>query len=307
MNRRLPVQRSMPDDNGSAIAAPLSRQAALQRGRSVLSSRSGADAQREALYLLAGVLGTTPGQAALEPDRTLGERQLMEYEARLARRARGEPLQYIEGRAAFRRLSLHVDRSVLIPRPETEQLVEHVLDWCRGRGRERLRALDLGTGSGAIAISLALEGPFQDVVGVDVSLDALNVARANAAGAGVAARVDLRQGSLFRALGPRERFHVVVSNPPYIALGEADALPAEVREWEPELALFAGPSGLEMIEQIVEGAPDHLEDGGLLALEVAPDSAAAAIERIRAHGEYGEARLIRDLAGHQRIVLAERL
>jgi release factor glutamine methyltransferase len=99
----------------------------------------------------------------------------------------------------------------------------------------------------------------------------------------------------------------VVSNPPYIALGEADALPAEVREWEPELALFAGPSGLEMIEQIVEGAPDHLEDGGLLALEVAPDSAAAAIERIRAHGEYGEARLIRDLAGHQRIVLAERL
>jgi release factor glutamine methyltransferase len=307
MNRRLPVQRAMPDDNGSAIAAPLSRQAALQRGRSVLSSRSGADAQREALYLLAGVLGTTPGQAALEPDRTLGERQLMEYEARLARRARGEPLQYIEGRAAFRRLSLHVDRSVLIPRPETEQLVEHVLDWCRGRGRERLRALDLGTGSGAIAISLALEGPFQDVVGVDVSLDALNVARANAAGAGVAARVDLRQGSLFRALGPRERFHVVVSNPPYIALGEADALPAEVREWEPELALFAGPSGLEMIEQIVEGAPDHLEDGGLLALEVAPDSAAAAIERIRAHGEYGEARLIRDLAGHQRIVLAERL
>jgi release factor glutamine methyltransferase len=229
----------------------------------------------------------------------------MEYEARLARRARGEPLQYIEGRAAFRRLSLHVDRSVLIPRPETEQLVEHVLDWCRGR--ERLRAVDLGTGSGAIAISLALEGPFQDVVGVDISLDALNVARANAAGAGVAARVDLRQGSLFRALGPRERFHVVVSNPPYIALGEADALPAEVREWEPELALFAGPSGLEMIEQIVEGAPDHLEDGGLLALEVAPDSAAAAIERIRAHGEYGEARLIRDLAGHQRIVLAERL
>ncbi|MEE9132440.1 MAG: peptide chain release factor N(5)-glutamine methyltransferase [Gemmatimonadota bacterium] len=306
MNRRRPVQRSVPDDNGSAITtAPLSRQAALERGRSVLSARSGADAQREALYLMAGVLGTTPGQAALERDRTLGERELMEYEARLARRARGEPLQYIEGRAAFRRLSLHVDRSVLIPRPETEQLVEHVLDWCRGR--ERLRAVDLGTGSGAIAISLALEGPFQDVVGVDISLDALNVARANAAGAGVAARVDLRQGSLFRALGPRERFHVVVSNPPYIALGEADALPAEVREWEPELALFAGPSGLEMIEQIVEGAPDHLEDGGLLALEVAPDSAAAAIERIRAHGEYGEARLIRDLAGHQRIVLAERL
>lgn len=306
MNRRRPVQRSVPDDNGAAITtAPLSRQAALERGRSILSARSGADAQREALYLLAGVLGVTPGQAALERDRTLGERELMEYEARLARRARGEPLQYIEGRAAFRRLSLHVDRSVLIPRPETEQLVEHVLDWCRGR--ERLRAVDLGTGSGAIAISLALEGPFQDVVGVDISLDALNVARANAAGASVAARVDLRQGSLFRALGPRERFHVVVSNPPYIALGEADALPAEVREWEPKLALFAGPSGLEMIEQIVEGAPDHLENGGLLALEVAPDSAAAAIERIRAHGEYGEARLIRDLAGHQRIVLAERL
>ena len=277
----------------------------LEQGQVVLSDRSGADAGREALFLMAGILEVSPGQIALDRERILGEREHLEFEARLARRARGEPLQYIEGRAAFRDLFLSVDPSVLIPRPETEQLVEHVLEWCRGR--ETLSGLDLGTGSGAIAISLALEGPFREVVAVDISPHALNVARQNVSDAGVDARVDLRRGSLFAPLRPEERFHVVISNPPYVALGDADSLPSEVRDWEPEVALFAGTTGLEFIERIVEGASQHLRSEGLLAFELAPDVADAAARLVEANGEYGDPRLLPDLAGHMRVLLAERL
>jgi release factor glutamine methyltransferase len=283
--------------------APLTVQAAIEMGRRALLDGSGEDARREALFLLAGLLGATPGETAVDRDRRLEPDTLAEYEARLARRARGEPLQYIEGRAAFRRLTLRVDPSVLIPRPETEQLVEYVLEWCRGR--EELRALDLGTGSGAIAVSLAIEGSFETVVGVDISPDALNVARDNTAEAGVEGVVDLRLGSLFSAVRPGERFHVVVANPPYIADSEADSLPAEVRDWEPGVALFAGPTGLEVIEQIVAGAPKYLEPRGLLALELAPGVAQQGLESVRARGAYREPRLLHDLAGHQRILLAE--
>ncbi|UCF21008.1 MAG: peptide chain release factor N(5)-glutamine methyltransferase [Gemmatimonadota bacterium] len=282
----------------------LTVQAALEVGRRTLAARSGDEAGHEALFLLAGVLGLPPGLAALERGRRLDDREAAEYEARLARRARGEPLQYVEGRAAFRELFLKVDRSVLIPRPETELLVDEVLAW--SHGKECLTALDLGTGSGAIAISLLAEGPFEHAVGVDISPEALKVARYNADEAGVQERLELRQGSLFSVLSPAERFDVVVSNPPYIASGAADALPAEVRDWEPPLALYAGETGLEVIHAIVVAAPSHLESGGLLALEVSPDVAAATLELMGAQGSYEGTRLLRDLAGRERIALAER-
>jgi release factor glutamine methyltransferase len=276
---------------------------ALEIAREALSAR-GEEARRDAGFLLAGVLGLAPGALALAAERRLSADEWRVFEARLARRARGEPLQYIEGRAAFRHLNLRVDRSVLIPRPETEQLVELVLERCRGR--EALAGLDLGTGSGAIAISLALEGPFQRVVGVDISAAALNVARVNVAEAGLEGRVDLRLGSLFGTLGSGERFHVVVANPPYVAGGEAGALSPEVRDWEPAVALFAGPTGLEVIEEIVVGAADHLEEGGILALEVAPGLAAATAGLVRAVEAFRQPEVYRDLAGHERMVIVER-
>ncbi|HSG82583.1 MAG TPA: peptide chain release factor N(5)-glutamine methyltransferase [Gemmatimonadota bacterium] len=283
-------------DEGLDVAA------ALEAGRRTLLTRSGDDARREALFLLAGVLQITPGAVALERRRPLTATQRAEYEARLARRAQGEPLQYIEGHAAFRQLNLRVDPSVLIPRPETELLVECVLERCRGR--QGLRALDLGTGSGAIALSLACEGNFEFLVGVDISPAALNLARYNATDAGVEGRVDWRAGSLYSALQSGERFDVIVSNPPYIANGEAESLPSEVRDWEPAVALFAGPSGVEVIEEIVSGAPRHLEPGGLLALEVAPGVAEATLKLIRGSGSFEEPELLTDLAGTPRIVLA---
>jgi release factor glutamine methyltransferase len=276
---------------------------ALETGCRILGPRSGDNAPREALFLLAGLLRAAPGLLVLERDRSLAGDEWLEYRSRLSRRAAGEPLQYIEGRAAFRDLSLHVDRSVLIPRPETEQLVEHVLAWCRAK--ESLVGLDLGTGSGAIAVSLLLEGPFRAFVAVDISAAALNVARVNASEARVAGRLDLRQGSLFEALAERERFHVIVSNPPYIADGEAESLPDEVRDWEPAVALYAGPSGMEVISEIVQAAPAYLEPGGLLALEVAPTVADAAFERLRESALFGEPRLAADLAGQPRLLSAE--
>lgn len=291
-----------PSPSSADHATPTVKEA-LERGGRTLAAHSGDEASREALFLLAGLLDSSPGRLALERDRSLSQDEWGVYQSWLDRRAAGEPMQYIEGRAAFRELSLRVDRSVLIPRPETEQLVEHVLEWCRGG--EGLVGLDLGTGSGAIAISLLLEGPFRAFVAVDISGGALNVARVNASETRVAGRLDLRQGSLFEALRPGERFHVIVSNPPYIADGEAGSLPEEVRDWEPAVALYSGPTGVEVISQIVESAPRFLEPGGLLALEVAPTVADAAVQCIRDSALYREPRLAHDLAGQRRLLLAE--
>jgi release factor glutamine methyltransferase len=253
--------------------------------------------------LLAGVLGLKRLDLYLQFDRPLLPEELAAFKARLRRRARREPLQYIDGEAPFRDLRLRVDRRVLIPRPETEVLVQEVLDWAAGR--ERLHALDVGTGSGAIALSLATEGPFARVVATDVSEGALEVARANLALAAPPAPVELRLGDAFAPVAG-ERFHVVASNPPYVGTDERGTLDAEVRDWEPALALFAGPGGLDVIRRLVGGAPDVLHPGGLLALEIGAGQAGAVAELVRAAGAFREPRLRRDLAGRDRIVLAER-
>lgn len=275
---------------------------AIELGTERLHQRAGVDARREAIFLLSGLLGTTPGQVVLSRDARLSARQVTEYHARLGRRALGEPLQYVEGRASFRSLELQVGPAVLIPRPETEELVGQVLTWCAGR--EGLVGLDIGTGSGAIAISLAVEGPFERVVAVDISGPALEVARVNAESAGVADRVWLRRGSVYEALHPNERFDVVVSNPPYVAEAELDALPEDVRDWEPAVALYAGPTGLEIIVEIVGGARKHLKPGGLLALEIAPGLAMPAERALVGSGAFGDPRVLRDLAGRERMLLA---
>ena len=252
--------------------------------------------------LLAGSLGLKRLDLYLQHDRPLKADELADFKARLLRRAKREPLQYIEGRAAFRDLTLRVDSRVLIPRPETETLVQAVLDWAAGR--DGLSALDVGTGSGAIALALASEGPFRRVVGVDVSAEALEVARENAACAAPDAPVEFRPGSLYEPVAG-ERFDVIASNPPYVGTEERESLDAEVRDWEPAAALFAGAGGLDVIRPLVTLAPAHLAPGGLLALEIGAAQADAVREIIRATGAFGEAAVRRDLAGRDRIVLAE--
>jgi release factor glutamine methyltransferase len=252
--------------------------------------------------LLADTLGLKRLDLYLQFDRPVRPDELAEFKSRLLRRARHEPLQYIAGHTDFRELRLSVDRRVLIPRPETEVLVGEVLTWCAGRSG--LSALDIGTGSGAIALSLAVEGPFERVLATDLSAEALEVAGENHRTAAPGTPVEFRVGPGF-APAASERFDVVVSNPPYVGEEEREGLDPEVRDWEPALALFAGPGGLEVVDELIAAAPDHLRGGGLLALEIGAAQASRVVELVRGAGRFREPRVVRDLAGRDRIVLAE--
>jgi release factor glutamine methyltransferase len=235
-------------------------------------------------------------------DEAPSARMLAHFDAMLERRANGEPLQYVLGRWGFRKLDVMVDRRVLIPRPETEIVVEHALSVIDALDAKVV--VDLGTGSGVIALSLALERSALTVWATDVSDDALDVARANLAGVGRAAtRVRLMRGEWFGALPDELRgaIDVVVSNPPYIAADET--LPAEVRDWEPHGALVAGPTGLEAIETILEEAPRWLSPRGAVVLEIGETQAAAALEPAR--GYVADVRP--DLSGRPRVLVGLRL
>ena len=226
-------------------------------------------------------------------------------EAMVDRRSVGEPLQYVVGRWGFRTLDLLVDHRVLIPRPETEAVVEVALDEVRSVKVSGARCLDLGTGSGAIALSLAVELRDPTVWATDRSADALAVARANVAGVGgfAATRVQLVEGPWFDAL-PTElvgTFDLIVSNPPYVADGAA--LPPEVADWEPASALRAGPEGLDDIEAIVRAAPRWLARPGALVVELSPEQADRAIATAFAAG-FDDAEVRPDLAGRARALVA---
>jgi len=210
------------------------------------------------------------------------------------------------GRASFRHLTLDVDERVLIPRPETEHLVDLVLaEFGDERGGV---AVDVGTGSACIALALATEGRFARVYGTDISLDALAIARGNveAARRTLLAPLDLVHGSL---LGPvlDVRCRAVVSNPPYIALGDAESLPSSVRNWEPAAALFSGADGLSATARLVRQAAAVLEPGGLFAIEVDARRASLAAELVSRERRFHDVRLELDLAGRERYVLARRI
>jgi release factor glutamine methyltransferase len=268
-----------------------------------LAERGVHNARLTAELLLSGVLDLKRLDLYLQFERPLRPDELAAFKARLQRRARREPLQYIEGRAAFRELLLRVDRRVLIPRPETELLVGEVLR--RSARDARPDALDVGTGSGAIALSLATEGAFGRVVATDLSPDALDVARGNHAEVAGDAPVEFRLGAGYAPVAG-ERFSVVVSNPPYIAEHERAELDPEVVDWEPSQALFAGDDGLEVVRDLVQGAPEHLRPGGLLALEIGAAQGKAVLGLIRATAGLESAELVQDLAGRDRIALARR-
>lgn len=231
------------------------------------------------------------------------------FEQMLERRAAGEPLQYVLGRWQFRTLDLVVDRRVLIPRPETEQVVGVALAELaklRGPGGG-LIVVDLGTGSGAIALSIAAEGHPTAVWATDVSADAVAIARANLAGLGGtrAAKVRLVEGSWWEALPGELRGAVslVVSNPPYVTTSEMADLPPVVANWEPALALDGGRHGLDAIGIIIEQAPDWLARPGTLVMEIAPHQAAAAEAMAHAAG-FDVTRMEKDLAGRDRALVA---
>ncbi len=220
------------------------------------------------------------------------------------RRAAGEPLQYVLGRWGFRALDLLVDRRVLIPRPETEQVVSFALEALDAIDSPAPVAVDLGTGSGAIALALAFERRSLSVWATDASADALAVARANLAGIGRAARrVRIVEGDWYRGLPDelRGRVDVVVSNPPYVA--DRDELPDEVERWEPQAALRGGPEGLDHIALIVEGAPAWLHERGALVVEIGEEQGDAVLALAHRAG-FASATIRPDASGRPRALVA---
>ncbi len=262
----------------------------------------------DAAELLSRLLGIERGLLALRLDEVLTPEAEQRFAQWIARRQAHEPVQYITGLAAFRSLDLQVDRRVLVPRPETEELVEHVLSVLRAKGDawKPPRVLDLGTGSGCIALAIASEWPGAIVTATDASEEALEVARGNAAAHALASRITFARGEWFDAIGSDERFEVIVSNPPYISQDEADSLPADVREWEPHAALFASDDGLSDLRQLVEEAPRHLVAGGLLALELAEMRAAQVLAWFEGAHDWASAELRDDLSGRPRMLFATR-
>jgi release factor glutamine methyltransferase len=262
-------------------------------------------AEMDARRIVADCVDVPMGQLGHVLGEPATERGVARFDQLVARRAAGEPLQYVLGSWGFRTLELMVDRRVLIPRPETESVVEVALaELDRLGGRDRpTRVVDLGTGSGAIALSIAVERVRTEVWATDVSADALRVARANVAGIGrPGARVRTEVGDWFDALPStlRGTIDLVVTNPPYVAT--TFELPADVAHWEPPGALHSGADGLDDLRRILAAAPDWLTASGVLVSELSPEQADAAVEL--ALERFGEASVESDLTGRPRALVA---
>jgi release factor glutamine methyltransferase len=220
----------------------------------------------------------------------------------VARRAAGEPIQYILGEAEFYGLPFHVTRDVLIPRPETEHLVEKALQLADGFLRPRI--VDLGTGSGVIAVSLAAHLPNASITATDISAAALAIARHNAERNGLFRRIRFLPGDLLAPVAD-ERFDIVTSNPPYVSEADRDSLAVEVREFEPSAALFAGADGLAVFRLLIPAAFSVLIPGGFLALEIGHDQQAAISALLEASG-FRSIEFTRDLQGIPRVAAGQR-
>ncbi|MEO8501959.1 MAG: peptide chain release factor N(5)-glutamine methyltransferase [Vicinamibacteria bacterium] len=260
--------------------------------------------QLDAEMLFRGVSGRTRADLLAHPDAPVSPKIEVDFEAALARRVDHEPLQYILGTAAFWRDDFIVTPAVLIPRPDSETLVEVVA--ARLRSLPSPTLLDLGTGSGCIALSLLRELPAARAVAVDLSEAALEVARLNAHRLGLQSRVDLRVSRWLDAIDPTERFNAVVSNPPYIGREEAAGLAEEVRDHEPALALFADPGDdLSSYRAILQTVHRHLRAPGILAFEVAAGQADR-VAALLSDAGFVSIEAIRDLASIPRVVLGQR-
>lgn len=293
----------------------------------------------DAELLLATVLGVERAELLRSPERLLTPIEARRFEGYVQRREAREPVAYIRRRRAFRTLELEVSPAVLIPRPETETLVEVALEALAAvpaRGAAAPTALppaalpdakatalvgpaldgrpapvayeplavDVGTGSGCIALALAAENPFVRVMAVDVDQAAVDVARRNAARLGLGGRVDIFVSDLFSGLAAGARFDVIVSNPPYIPAAEYEELEPNVRDYEPRLALFGGNDGLDVYRRLIPAAAGALRPGGVLAVEVGAGEAAAVRDLFAAAGAFTPAEERADLGGIPRVVFA---
>lgn len=281
------------------------REAYLQ-GREHLSAAAVAEPAIEAEVLLRFALGWDRARLYTHWEGPIGTDHLVRYRALLQERAGGRPVHYIVGEREFMGLAFAVDERVLIPRPETEALVEYVVAWAR-RGRAAVVA-DVGTGSGAIAVALAVLLPGLIVHATDISPAALAVARANARRHGVLERIRFHAGDLLEALpAALQGLDAIVSNPPYVPEDQAALLAREIREFEPRQAIFVSGDGSALHRRLIAAAPERLRPGGLLALEVGAGQADAVAALFAADGRYTAPVRQPDPIGIERVVAACRL
>jgi len=284
--------------------------AALRHAIRCLEQGWVSEPQAAAEVLLADVLGTTRPHLYVNASYPLSRDQAAAFRARLQRRLQGEPVQYITGRQEFWSLEFAVDSHVLIPRPESELLVEHgarlAQQWHVAHPQAQLALLDVGTGSGNVALSLAHTLPQAQVWAVDCAFGALQVARRNAQRLGVVQRLHWVCGDLLTAFHMRGwGFALCVANLPYVTVAEWSSLPREIKDHEPCGALCGGKDGLDVIRRLIATSPDILAPGGLLLLEVGWQQAAAVQQAIRQQGRFCTAGVYHDFAGIARVVWAQ--
>lgn len=240
-----------------------------------------------------------------------GDEERVAFREMVRRRGEGTPVAQLVGYREFYSLQFRVDENVLIPRPETEHLVIEAIDCAKeldgGDRSVPLQMIDIGTGSGAIAISVAKNLPSVQVTAVDLSPGALKIAKWNIDQHEVAEQVTLVEGDLFSAIESGKTFDLVCSNPPYVSEAEFAELAPTVRDFEPKMALVSGPTGTETIERLVADAPQYMNAGGRLIIELSPMIADACAEIVQRSSEFTDLRFIKDLQGHRRILSTKRV
>jgi release factor glutamine methyltransferase len=260
--------------------------------------------------LLAHVLRYPRIKLYTDYERPLTDAELTGYRALVQRAAEQEPIEYLSGIAHFFNLEFEVNRDVLIPRPDTETLVENVLQLCRNTaGMEAPRVLDLCTGSGCIAAAIGHHVKSAVVIATDISEKAVAVARRNIERLGLSGRVTVEQGDLFESLAGKvdaQPFHLIVANPPYIARDQIAALDRSVKDYEPLLALDGGPDGLSLHRRILEQSADRLLAGGRVYLEIAYDQGPLALRMAADYTDLNDARIVKDLSGNDRVLTVRR-
>jgi release factor glutamine methyltransferase len=260
--------------------------------------------------LLMHILGRDRAFLYAHPEFALDADQAVRFAQLIEQRAAGTPVQYLTGRQEFWGLEFEVNPSVLIPRPETEHVVEVALARLGARRADRLTVADVGTGSGCLAVALATELPQARIVATDISPAALEVAARNAVRHGFAARIEFRRANFLRTYWPDSRpvkrcFDLVVSNPPYIGTDEAATLSREVREHEPREALFAGPEGMDAYPRLIAQAESLVKNDGWLVVELGHKSAPRVVPLLQ-NSSWSHAAIERDLAGIDRVLSAQR-
>jgi len=261
-------------------------------------------ARLDAEILLSFCIGCDRLEFFKNPEIQLDQTQLTAFKKLINRRLRWEPVAYIIGRKNFWTFSLEVNKDVLIPRPDTEVIVEEILNIAKKTVSTRINILDIGTGSGAIAIALACEIPHASIMATDISLTALDVARRNACNLGLQNQIDFRQGDLLEPV--KGIFDIIASNPPYIGAQEYEELPEGVRAFEPREALLAGKSGLEFYEKLIYQAEGYLEKNGWLLLEIGARQEKDVRRIMETSGFYNNIEIRRDYAGLPRVIKARR-